>query len=71
MDCGSPDSSLHGIFPDKNTRMACHFFLQGILVKIRVRKDNNGGCQGLRPVEGRGRGVLNCCRVSDLQDEEF
>ena len=30
MDCSRPASSVHGIFPGKNTGMGCHFFLQGI-----------------------------------------
>ena len=30
MDCSPPDSSVHGIFPGKNTRVGCHFLLQGI-----------------------------------------
>ena len=30
MDCSPPGSSIHGIFPGKNTRVDCHFFLQGI-----------------------------------------
>ena len=31
MDCNLPDSSVHGIFPGKNTGVGCHFFLQGNL----------------------------------------
>ena len=30
MDCSPPDSSIHGIFPGKNTGVGCHFLLQGI-----------------------------------------
>ena len=30
MDYSPPGSSLHGIFPGKNTRVGCHFLLQGI-----------------------------------------
>ena len=29
MDCSSPSSSVHGVFPRKNTRVGCHFPLQG------------------------------------------
>ena len=29
MDCNLPDSSVHGIFPGKNTRVGCHILLQG------------------------------------------
>ena len=29
-DCSSPGSSVHGIFPDKNTGVGCHALLQGI-----------------------------------------
>ena len=30
LDYIPPGSSVHGIFPDKNTRVSCHFLLQGI-----------------------------------------
>ena len=30
MDFSSPGSSVHGIFPGKNTGVGCHFFLQEI-----------------------------------------
>ena len=30
LDCSPPASSIHGIFPDKNTGVGCHFLLQGI-----------------------------------------
>ena len=30
MACIPPGSSVHGIFPSKNTGMGCHFLLQGI-----------------------------------------
>ena len=30
MDCSPPGSSVHGIFPRKNTRAGCYFLLQGI-----------------------------------------
>ena len=32
MDCSLPGSSLHGIFPGKNTGVGCHFLLQGIFL---------------------------------------
>ena len=32
MDCSPPGSSVHGIFPGKNTRVGCHFLLQGIFL---------------------------------------
>ena len=31
MDCSQPGSSVHGIFPGKNTGVWCHFLLQEIL----------------------------------------
>ena len=34
-DCGLPGSSEHGIFPGKNTRVGCHFLLQGIFLTWR------------------------------------
>ena len=30
VDCSQPGSSVHGIFPSKNTRVGCHSLLQGI-----------------------------------------
>ena len=30
MDCSPSGSSVHRIFPGKNTRVGCHFLLQGI-----------------------------------------
>ena len=30
MDCSPPGSSVHGIFPGKNTGVICYFLLQGI-----------------------------------------
>ena len=32
MDCSQPGSSLHGIFPSKNTEVGCYFLLQGIFL---------------------------------------
>ena len=32
LDCSPPDSSVHGIFPNKNTGGGCHFLLQGIFL---------------------------------------
>ena len=47
MDCGPPGSSVHGIFPGKNTGVGCHFLLQGIFP-----------AQGLNPCLLRCRWVL-------------
>ena len=30
VDCSPPDSSVHGIFPGRNTGVGCHSLLQGI-----------------------------------------
>ena len=32
MDCSSPGSSVHEIFPGKDTRVCCHFFFQEIFL---------------------------------------
>ena len=32
MDCSPPGSSVHGVFPGKNTGVGCHFLLQGIFL---------------------------------------
>ena len=32
IDCSLPDSSVHGIFPGKNTGVDCHSLLQGIFL---------------------------------------
>ena len=37
MDCRLLTSSLHGIFPCKNTRVGCHFLLQGIFPGMELR----------------------------------
>ena len=39
MDC-SPDFSVHGIFPGKNTGVGCHFLLQGIFPTRRSNRKN-------------------------------
>ena len=35
MDCSPPDSSVHGVFPGKNSGGGCHFLLQGIFLTQR------------------------------------
>ena len=32
MDCSLPGSSIHGIFPGKNSGVGCHFLLQRIFL---------------------------------------
>ena len=32
MDCSQPGSSVHGIFPGKNTGVGCNFLIQGLLL---------------------------------------
>ena len=34
MDFSPPDTSVHGIFPGKNTGVGCHFLLQGFLFLV-------------------------------------
>ena len=36
MDCSLPNFSVHGDFPDKNTGVGCHAFLQGILQTMEL-----------------------------------
>ena len=38
MDCSLPGSSVHGIFPGKNTGVGCHFLLQCMKVKEEREK---------------------------------
>ena len=38
MDCSLPGSSVHGIFPSKNTGVGCHFLLQCMKVKEEREK---------------------------------
>ena len=38
-DCSLSSSSVHGIFPGKNTGLGCHFFLQGIFPTQRLNPD--------------------------------
>ena len=47
MDCSSPDSSVHGDSPGKNTRVGCHVLLQGLIFPT----------QGLKP------GLQHCRRI--------
>ena len=37
MDCSSPDTSVHGDSPGKNTGVSCHVFLQGIFSWVKSR----------------------------------
>ena len=39
LDYSLPGSSIYGIFPGKNTGVACHFLLQGI---FRIKGANPG-----------------------------
>ena len=39
MHCSLPGSSVHGIFPGKNTGVGCHFLLQGI---FQTQESNPG-----------------------------
>ena len=41
MDCSPPDSSVHGIFPGKNTGMGCHFLLRGIFPSPGIEPASN------------------------------
>ena len=50
MDCSLPGSSVHGISPGKNTRVGCHFLLQGNLP--------NPGIEPISPVC-----LLHCRRI--------
>ena len=43
MDCSPPGSSVHGIFPSKNTGVGCHFLLQG---SSRFMYWTHGPCTG-------------------------
>ena len=36
MDCSLPNFSVHGDYPDKNTGVGCHAFLQGIFQTMEV-----------------------------------
>ena len=38
MDCSPPGSSVHGIFPGKNTGVGCHFLLQ-VFIYIYMQKN--------------------------------
>ena len=53
LDCSPPGSSVHGIFPGKNTGVGCHFLLQEVFLT-----------QGLNPrldVSCLGRQILYHC----------
>ena len=46
MDCSLPVSSVHGIFPGKNTRVGFHVLLQGIF----LTQGSNPGLQHFRQI---------------------
>ena len=54
IDYSPPHSSIHGIFPGKNTEVGCHFLLQGISPTQRsnlsVFAASAGGCFTSEPV---------------------
>ena len=43
MDCSPPGSSVHGIFPDKNTGVSCHFLLQLCTLQLLRSLDLSNG----------------------------
>ena len=45
MDCSPPGSSVHGMFQARNTRMGCHFLLQGT---CPTQGSNHVSCTGRR-----------------------
>ena len=42
IDYSPPGSSVHGIFPGKNTGVDCHFLLQGRVSFIGIEKGKDG-----------------------------
>ena len=46
MDCSSPESSVHGESPSKNTGVSCHFFL----LRIFPTQGMNSGLLHWRPI---------------------
>ena len=46
MDYSPPGSSIHGIFPGKNTGVSCRFFLQGNLPHPGIELESHTSCLG-------------------------
>ena len=57
MYCSLPSSSIHGIFPGKNTRVGCHFLLQGIFLTQGSKPGLLHSRQTLYPLSHQG--ILN------------
>ena len=45
MDRSLPGSSVHGIFPGKNTGVGCHFLLQGIFLTQELNEPRSPALQ--------------------------
>ena len=57
MYCNLPGSSIHGIFPGKNTRVGCHFLFQGIFLTQGLKPGLLHSRQTLYPLSHQG--ILN------------
>ena len=58
MDCSSPGSSVHGIFPGKNTGAGCHFLLQ-VFIYSYMQKNGKYLKQGKRFPSDADRNKVN------------
>ena len=55
MDCSSPGSSVHEIFPGKNIRAGCHFLLQGNLANSGIEPMSSALAGGFFTTEPPGK----------------
>ena len=69
IDCSLPGSSVHGIFPGKNTRMGCRFLLQGIFLASLASPALAGGFLTTEPPGKPGGWQLTNTFLDDFMDE--
>ena len=78
MDCSLPGSSVHGIFPGKNTGVGCYILLQGNLPRSRIEPASPALAGRFfttelrgKPIEGRGAGkAFKVERIRKIPDTQ-
>ena len=70
MDCRPPGSSVHGIFPGKNSRVGSHFLLQGIFLPQGLNSGLQHCRQTLYPLSHQGIPIFSTFHPA-TRDELF
>ena len=78
MDCSPPGSSVHGVFPGKNTGVGCHFLLQGNLLRSGIKPASPALAGRFfttelpgKPIEGLGAGkAFKVERIRKIPDTQ-